>query len=81
MRIIGMIKAMKACADFRKADPATRAALQARRLEEMISWARESSPFYRNLYKDLPKDCSLSDLPVVDKRTLMANWEIGRAHV
>ena len=75
MRKIGMIKAMKACADFRKADPETRAALQARRLEEMISWAREASSFYRNLYKDLPTDCSLSDLPVVDKRTLMANWD------
>jgi phenylacetate-coenzyme A ligase PaaK-like adenylate-forming protein len=75
MKKIGMLKAIMESRAFSKADPAGRAALQERRLKDMIAWARAESPFYRKLYKDLPADCSLLDLPVVEKQTLMANWD------
>ena len=36
-------------------------------VEELISLAREKSPFYRQLYAELPPQPSLRDLPVIDQ--------------
>jgi len=53
-----------------------------RRFAELVRYARERSPFYGNLYKQLPADCvGLRDLPPVTKRQLMAefdNWVTDR---
>ncbi|MBX9630149.1 MAG: hypothetical protein K2X67_06470 [Burkholderiales bacterium] len=46
------------------------------RLADIVAFARANSPYYRDLYKDLParvEDPSL--LPVTDKKTLMANFD------
>lgn len=46
------------------------------RLAEIMAFARANSPYYRDLYKDLPArvvDPGL--LPVTDKKTLMANFD------
>ena len=47
-----------------------------RRLADLVSHARQSSPFYRSLYRGLPdrlEDVAL--LPVVNKQTLMARFD------
>ena len=49
--------------------------LQQKRLGELVSFARANSPFYKKLYEDLGEDISLGDLPMVDKPTLMANFD------
>lgn len=47
-----------------------------RRLKHIIQFARERSPFYRELYRDLPADgFALADLPTVDKDILMDHFE------
>lgn len=46
------------------------------RLADLVVFARANSPYYRNLYKNVParvEDPSL--LPVTDKKTLMANFD------
>jgi len=46
------------------------------RLAEIVTFARADSPYYRDLYKDLP--ARVADpglLPVTDKKTLMANFD------
>jgi len=57
--------------------------LQQQRLAQMIAYARDHSPFYRQLYRDLPTGFSkLQDLPPVTKPQLMANfdeWATDRA--
>ncbi len=75
MRKIGMLKAMKLCAKYKKMDATQRNALREARLREMVSWARENSPYYARLYKDLPENHTLADLPPVNKRDLMAHWD------
>jgi phenylacetate-coenzyme A ligase PaaK-like adenylate-forming protein len=56
---------------------------QRTRLAEAVAYARANSPFYRELYRDLPdrvEDPTL--LPVVDKKILMArfdDWVTDRA--
>ena len=45
--------------------------LQSRKLKELVAYARANSPFFKELYKNLPDDFSLEDLPPVDKKTMM----------
>ncbi|MGV9771756.1 hypothetical protein [Streptosporangium sp. NPDC003464] len=56
--------------------PAAIARRQRARLAEMVAHARAHSPYYRELYRDLPEqvdDPAL--LPVTDKKTLMARFD------
>ena len=36
-------------------------------IEEIISYARENSEYYKNLYKNLPDNVTLEDLPLIDQ--------------
>lgn len=75
MKKIGMLKAMRLCSQYRKLDPAGREALRDSRLREMVVWARENSPFYRESYRDLPENFTLADLPPVSKTQLMQRFD------
>jgi phenylacetate-CoA ligase len=57
------------------AQPAARQRLVQRRLQALVRHARQRAPFYAQLYRDLPADAAptLGDLPVVNKRALMAD--------
>lgn len=46
-------------------------------LLDLIRLARERAPFYEQLYRDLPADASLADLPIIDSA---AYWAAHRAH-
>ena len=62
--------------------PAAIAQRQLTRLSEMVAFARTRSPYYRELYQDLPERIEDStQLPVTDKKELMArfdNWVTDR---
>lgn len=75
MKKTGILKAMKLCADYEKMGAEEREVLRRERLEAIVKHAREKSPYYGKLYRDVPEDFSLEDLPTVDKRTLMENWD------
>lgn len=74
MKRIGIFKAMALCHDYEKMDVSKRESVTQKRLHEMVDWARKNSPYYARLYRDLPEDYSLTDLPSVNKRQLMENW-------
>jgi phenylacetate-coenzyme A ligase PaaK-like adenylate-forming protein len=46
-----------------------------RRAAALVAHAREHSPFYRDLYRDVSPDAQLGDLPPVRKRALMARFD------
>ncbi len=75
MKKTGIFKAMKLCRDYQKMDSEQRCALQQARLSALVEYAKENSPYYRELYKDIPQDFELKDLPPVNKRTLMEHWD------
>lgn len=51
-------------------------ALQRRRLAALVRHARTRSPWYRRALAHVDPDrCTLQDLPVMDKDTLMAHWD------
>lgn len=72
---IGLLRGMRLCAQYRKMDEAQRVALQKSRLREIVGYARANSPLYAELYKNLPENWTLSDLPPVNKRELMARFD------
>ncbi len=52
-----------------------RKSLQHQRLEKLVSHALNHSPFFAALYKDLPEQFSLEDLPVTSKKLLMPHFD------
>ena len=74
MKKIGILKAMKLCKDYEKLGMEERKTLREKRLKDMVEWARKNSPYYAKLYKDVPEDFELTDLPRVNKQELMKNW-------
>lgn len=59
-----------------RASPAERERRRRRRLSELVDFARDQSPFYRELYSDVPQESvSLDDLPPVRKPQLMARFD------
>lgn len=74
MKHIGILKAMKLCRDYEKMPAEKREELRTKRLHDLVEYAGNNSPFYRELYRDLPENYTLADLPETNKRTLMENW-------
>ena len=74
MRKTGIFKAMKLCMEYEKMPADRQSEVREKRLAELIRHARNNSPFYKKLYADVPDSAILKDLPPVNKKTLMANW-------
>lgn len=72
---IGMFESMRLCAQYPKMSTGERITLQDKRLRQMVKWARENSPYYSQLYKNISEDFQLTDLPPVNKLDLMAHWD------
>ena len=75
MKKTGIIKAIKLCMDYKKADADKQRQIRRQRLKETVEYAKQHSPYYKKLYRDVPRDFTLADLPAVNKKELMANWD------
>ena len=49
--------------------------MQSERLHTLVDYAREHSPYLRMLYKDLPENYTLEDIPVFDKADGLAHYD------
>nr|MCR5177361.1 phenylacetate--CoA ligase family protein [Lachnospiraceae bacterium] len=49
--------------------------VQKKRLNALVKFAGERSPFYKELYADIGDDYSLADIPPVSKPELMARFD------
>ena len=74
MKKTGILRAMKLCRDYDRMSEGKREEVREQRLRDLVAYVRENSPYYKELYKDVRDDFELADLPSVDKRTLMDNW-------
>ena len=75
MKKTGIFKAMKLCMDYKKMPADKREQVRVQRFKDIVEYARENSTYYRELYKNMPADFTLEDLPAVNKADLMANWD------
>lgn len=67
--------AFRLAAEAEQLDGAGRALLRKQRLKALVNYARERSPYYREHYKYVPVDFTLTALPTTDKAGLMGNYE------
>lgn len=71
---ISILNAIWSCFKYPKLGSREREKLQQERLKRMVRFAKANSPYYAALYQEVGEDFSLSDLPTVNKRELMAHW-------
>ncbi len=55
--------------------PGERLEKQKERLTLLVNYVREHSPCLKELYRDLPEDFSLSDLPVTTKEMMLSSYD------
>ena len=78
----GLLKAIILSAHYQRQTAQKKQAFRERRVKDLVSHARKNSPYYAALYRDLPTDWRLSDLPPVNKLDLMSrfdDWMTDRA--
>ena len=76
MRAMKILKRAKEIRKIRDAGPDAIEADRMERLRRLVAHAKEHSPFYRDLYRDIdPGSFELADLPTTDKRTLMEHFD------
>ncbi len=68
-------KALTLCLRYPKLEKSQRLQIQSGHLHQMVDYARANSPLYAELYKNLPENWTLGDLPPVNKRDLMARFD------
>lgn len=67
MKTMTFEEAQRLVREGAQASPQERHAMQRERLKTLVAYAREHSPYLRALYKDVPDDFTLEDLPVLEK--------------
>ncbi len=75
MKKISMLKAMRFCKEYQKLNEKQREDLRDARLHDLVLWAKEHSPVYRNLYRHIGSDFALTDLPPTNKVQLMSRFD------
>lgn len=78
MKKTGILKAMKLCRDYERMGVEEREKLRSARLNALVEWARKNSPYYSELYKDLPENYTLSDLPPAQREILWSPYMMIR---
>ncbi len=74
MKTISFEEARRLVREGEQATPEERKALQHERLHTLVSYARENSPYLRELYKDLPQNFKLEDIPILEKADGLAHY-------
>ena len=74
MKSISFEEAQKLVRAGELATAEERREMQRERLHALVDYAREHSPYLRELYKDIPEDYELNDLPVLEKADGLAHY-------
>lgn len=74
MKTISYPEAVKLVTEGEALRRSERLGLQKSRLKELVEYARLNSPYFAELYKDVPEDFELADLPPTLKGTLQEHF-------
>ena len=75
MKSITFEEAQKLVREGETATAEERRQMQYERLHTLVDYARAHSPYLRELYKDIPDDYTLADLPVLEKADGLARYD------
>ena len=74
MKTVDYKEAVNLVDEAEKVSREERLKLQNQRLHKLVEYIRENSPYFRELYKNLPENFTLSDLPPTTKKEMQANY-------
>ena len=74
MKNITFEEAQKIVREGELATPEERAEMRRERLRTLVEYARENSPYLKELYSGLPENYDLGDIPVLDKADGLAHY-------
>lgn len=74
MKKIGIFKAMFLCWKYKNSNDTEKARIRKERFYKIVSYAKQSSPYYKELYKNIGDKFELSDLPPTNKKELMSHF-------
>lgn len=75
MKQLGLMGALASTWRSGKLPREERLVLQERRLRELVTYAKEHSPYYKELYREVGPNFHLTDLPPTDKKEMMARFD------
>ncbi len=75
MEKIGLIEAIDLNNEYRKMLPKDRVQLRKKRLYDLVTYARENSPLYKELYEDIPVNFTIRDIPTISKDTILTRFD------
>lgn len=75
MKTIDIKDALKLVDQGTEVNSTERQNLQKERLRNLVDYVRINSPYFQDLYKNLPEDFNLTDLPVTEKAILLNNYD------
>lgn len=75
MNKIGIFKAMFLCWKYKNTNETKKARIRKKRFHKIVSYAKQNSPYYKELYKDIGDKLDISDLPPTNKKELMSHFD------
>lgn len=75
MKTTGLIKTIALTYRADKMSDADRFSLQQKRLKELIAYAKDNSPYFARIYRNIDCNMPLSSLPVTDKIEMMSHFD------
>lgn len=74
MKTIEINEAMQLCKEAELLSPNERANVRMERLKELVNYARLHSPYFKELYRNINDEFTLTDLPMTNKTELMKDY-------
>lgn len=75
MKPISLMKAIWLCYRDKKISDSEKTEIRAERLNRLVAYAKQNSPYYREHYQNIGENFNLSDLPATNKVDLMAHFD------
>jgi Coenzyme F390 synthetase len=75
MKKISLIKSIWLCSRYPKKSDLDKARIRAERLNRLVDYAEQNSPYYQAHYQNIGENFKLSDLPPTNKVDLMAHFD------
>lgn len=82
MKKISIFKAILLCSKYKNANETEKSRIRKERFYKIVSYAKQNSPYYKELYSNIGDKFVLSDLPPTNKKELMLHfddWITGRS--
>lgn len=82
MKKISIFKAILLCSKYKNANETEKSRIRKERFYKIVSYAKQNSPYYKELHSNIGDKFVLSDLPPTNKKELMLHfddWITGRS--